>query len=104
MIDRQALVSRAELWVKALAARVVRRRAYWVDVLGIAAALAYGWPSVLYRFGRDQALFFYIGREWLHGSVPYRDTFDLKPPGIYFLHALSIAILGPRQSSIRVFE
>jgi hypothetical protein len=67
-------------------------------------AMAYAWPTTSYRFGRDQALFFYIGREWLNGSVPYRDTFDLKPPGIYLMHSISIVVLGPNQWSIRVFE
>jgi hypothetical protein len=104
MIDGPTLASRAASFLRSVPGRVLQRRAYWVDALGIVAALAYGWPSVAYRFGRDQALFFYIGREWLHGSVPYRDTFDLKPPGVYLLHSISIALLGPRQSSIRVFE
>lgn len=84
--------------------RWFRRLAYWPDVFGIGLALVYAWPSTAYRFGRDQALFYYIGREWLHGSVPYRDAFDLKPPGIYAVHALAIALLGPHEHSIRILD
>ena len=74
------------------------------DLLGLLAAAAYGVPSLLYAFGRDQAIFYYIGREWLHGSLPYRDAFDLKPPAIYLWHALSIALFGPHIWSIRLLE
>jgi hypothetical protein len=45
-----------------------------------------------------------VGREWLKGSVPYRDTFDLKPPGIYLVHAISVALFGDHQASIRILD
>lgn len=66
--------------------------------------VAYAWPTLSYRFGADQALFYYVGREWLKGSVPYRDTFDLKPPGIYLVNALSLALFGDSQTSIRILD
>jgi Dolichyl-phosphate-mannose-protein mannosyltransferase len=103
-MDFRSAASSALRWAKSIATAVSQKRAYWVDAVGILLALVYAWPTTAYRFGRDQALFFYIGREWLNGSVPYKDTFDLKPPAIYLLHAISITILGPHQWSIRVFE
>ena len=104
LIQPRVIAGAVQRRIKGLPAAVARKRAYWVDAFGILLAVAYGWPTTAYRFGRDQAIFFYIGREWLNGSVPYKDTFDLKPPGIYLLHALSILLLGPHQWAIRVFE
>lgn len=64
-----------------------------------------GLPSLLYPFGRDQGLYFYVAREWvLRGSVPYRDVLDHKTPGIYLLHATSILLFGEVEWGIRVME
>ena len=38
-------------------------------------------------FYDDKEIFRYIGRVITHGSIPYRDVFDHKPPLIYFLNA-----------------
>jgi len=75
-----------------------------VDAIGVALAIAYGLPSLAYPFGRDQAIFFYVGREWAAGRLPYRDAFDVKPPGIYAVYALSGWVFGMRQWSIRLTE
>lgn len=74
------------------------------DALGLALAFLYGLPALLYRVGHDQGMFFYIGREWLRGSIPFRDAFDVKPPGIYALFAASIAVFGEHQWSPRLAE
>ncbi len=64
-----------------------------------------GIPSLLYPFGRDQGLYYYVGREWvLRGSIPYRDVLDHKTPGLYYLHALSVFLFGEQMWGIRVFE
>ena len=67
-------------------------------------ALLYAVPSLGYPFGSDQATFFYIGREWLDGMLPYRDAFDHKPPGIFFVHVVAIVLFGVRQVSIRILD
>ena len=74
------------------------------DFILIILAILYSLPSFGYPFGRDQAAHFYMGREWLNGLLPYRDTFDQKPPGIFFMHALGIAMLGAHQWAIRVLD
>lgn len=74
------------------------------DLVGLLLAFFYGLPSVEYAFGRDQAIFHYIGREWLAGSLPYRDAFDTKPPAIYLLHALLVALTGGSIAAIRWAE
>ena len=60
-------------------------RAHRLDLAGALAALVLGLPSLAYRYGPDQAMFHYVAREWLEGRLPYRDVFDVKPPGIFVL-------------------
>jgi len=80
-------------------------RACWLDALGIVFAIVFALPSLAFRFGRDQAIFHYIGREWWrHGTLPYRDAFDLKPPAIYAVHALTYGLFGGSEAGIRAVE
>src|SRR3989304_6048980 len=66
-------------------------------VIALAALAALG---LAFRAGaldlpldRDEGAYAYIGSKLIHGTVPYRDAFDHKPPGVYFFYAL--ATLGP---------
>ena len=71
----------------------------------VALGMLFGAPSLLYPYGRDQGLFHYIGREWfVHGAVPYRDTFDLKPPPIYLVYGICARIFGDSMWGIRLVE
>lgn len=45
-------------------------------------------------FDGDEALFWLIGNAWLHGHLPYTRFWDLKPPGLYALFALTSGISG----------
>ncbi len=51
-------------------------------------------PTLFYPYGRDQGVFAYVGAALARGELPYRDVWDLKPPGIYLLYAL-LARLAP---------
>ena len=46
--------------------------------------------------GRDPAedtgVFFYAAQRLLDGGMPYRDIWDHKPPGVYLVDALGLAI------------
>jgi 4-amino-4-deoxy-L-arabinose transferase-like glycosyltransferase len=65
----------------------------------------FAWVTLLYPFGRDQGLYYYVGREWvLRGSIPYRDVLDHKTPGIYILHAACILLFGEKLWGIRLLE
>jgi hypothetical protein len=55
-------------------------------------------PSLLYPFGRDQAVFAYVGSVMARGGLPYRDAWDLKPPGIYLAYAF-LATLSPNHGA-----
>ncbi|MBM3460192.1 MAG: hypothetical protein FJX77_16860, partial [Armatimonadetes bacterium] len=52
------------------------------------AALA---PTLAFPFGRDQATFAYMAQTILRGEMPYRDAWEVKPPGIYLLYSLVLA-------------
>jgi hypothetical protein len=75
------------------------------DVALATAGVAFAAVSVAMPFGRDQGLYYYVGREWLHhGAMPYRDAFEQKTPAIFFLHAVAIMLFGEHMASIRVLE
>lgn len=57
-----------------------------------------------YSYGRDQAGFAVIGRTILSGGMPYRDAWDLKPPGTPLVYALALALFGKGQLGIRLLE
>ncbi len=57
-----------------------------------------------YPWGRDQSIYAVIGHGLLHGQAPYRDLWDFKPPGIYFVYALAEALFGQSMSAIRSLE
>ena len=40
----------------------------------------------------DSGVFFYAAQRLLDGGAPYRDIWDHKPPGVYFVDAVGIAI------------
>lgn len=50
----------------------------------------------------DEAIYGYFGQRILAGDVPYRDVFDHKVPGIFFIYALIIKLAGNSIISIRL--
>jgi hypothetical protein len=42
----------------------------------------------------DAGVFFYAAQRLLDGGAPYRDIWDHKPPGVYFVDAVGIALAG----------
>ena len=81
------------------------RRWRWVDVVLGSLGVAFGAVLIGLPFGRDQGLYYFVGREWLkHGEMPYRDALEQKTPAIFFLHAFAIALFGEHMASIRVLE
>jgi hypothetical protein len=76
-----------------------------VDVALGLLGVAFASVSLSLPFGRDQGLYYFVGREWLrHGSMPYRDAFEQKTPAIFLVHALAITLFGEHMSSVRVLE
>lgn len=71
----------------------MRVGAAWVPLL-LLVSLAVLLPN--HPAGRDPAedsgVFFYAAQRLLDGGVPYRDIWDHKPPGVYFVDAVGIAL------------
>src|SRR5579872_7238757 len=49
---------------------------------------------ICYPIARDQATYCYIGQRLWEGKQLYLDFWDNKPPGIFFLYAVMVKILG----------
>src|SRR5262245_10675214 len=74
-----------------------------IVLLGLLAA----WlllPSLFYPFGRDQGVFAYAGSVILRGGWPYRDVWDVKPPGIYYTYAAMLACTGSSMAGVRACD
>lgn len=56
-------------------------------------------PTLAFPFGRDQAVFAYVGEVIARGGMPYRDAWDLKPPGVYLAYAF-LAALAPNGAAL----
>jgi hypothetical protein len=69
----------------------------WLLLLGVLLALRV--PSLVQPAGGDQGLYVYAGQRWLAGDVPYRDTWDQKPPGIALVYA-ALSWVWPHQSVV----
>src|SRR5260370_11092846 len=68
----------------------------------LAAALLL--PSLFYPLARDQGVFAYVGSVILKGGCPYRDVWEVKPPGIYYTYAAILAATGHSIAGIRAFD
>jgi hypothetical protein len=67
----------------------------------LAAGLAFRAGALDLPLDRDEGAYGYIGANLASGTMPYRDAFDHKPPGIYVFYAF--ASLGPdKVTSIRL--
>src|SRR5689334_7668345 len=74
-----------------------------VTALGVLAA-ALLIPSLLYPFARDQGVFAYVGSIILKGGWPYRDVWELKPPGIYYTYAAMLGCTGSTMAGVRTCD
>ncbi len=59
---------------------------------------------LVFSFGRDQGIYGVVAEGILRGEVPYRDLWDFKPPGIFFVYASSFALFGKTMMAPRLVE
>lgn len=78
-----------ETWLRVLA---------WIVVVFSVAQV------LCFSFGRDQAIYGLVAEGMLDGEVPYRDRWDFKPPGIFFVYAASMAFFGKTMMAPRLVE
>ena len=62
--------------------------------LCVLVALLVKAPSLLVPMGQDQGLYHTVAQEILGGGVAYRDAWDPKPPGVFYVHAALLAVLS----------
>jgi hypothetical protein len=61
-------------------------------------------PNLRYLIGRDQATYCVIGQGLLRGQLLYRDLWDNKPPGIFYIYALIVKVFGPVMWSVGLVD
>ncbi len=61
-------------------------------------------PLLTYPFGRDQGVFACVADVIARGGVPYRDAWEMKPPGVFYLFSLSFAVFGRSMLSPRLLD
>lgn len=88
----------------------LRRIQHWALACGLPAAMAL---LVLYPanpanmpvpISRDSGVFLYGGWRLLQGELPYRDVWDHKPPVIFYLNALGLALAGGSRWGVWLIE
>ncbi|KPL78431.1 hypothetical protein ADN00_06830 [Ornatilinea apprima] len=82
------------------------KRIFWLVLITALAAftLAYTSPAFTHITDIDSAIFQYAGRGILQGQLPYRDLYDHKPPAIFYLDALGLALGGGSRWGIWTLE
>jgi len=79
-----------------------RSRAWLAAILAFVAFRAI--PSLCYPVGRDQATYFVIGQGLLEGKQLYRDLWDNKPPGIFYIFAVIVKAFGAVMWSVGLVD
>jgi 4-amino-4-deoxy-L-arabinose transferase-like glycosyltransferase len=72
-------------------------------VCAFVATLAMRVPALRLPLERDEGAYATVAALWMAGELPYRDTFDHKPPLMYLLYMPPLVIGGPDAIAIRVW-
>lgn len=70
----------------------------------VLSGIILGSVSIVYPFGRDQGIYAYIGKLILNGKIDYKYSYNLRPPGIHYVFALSQFMMGESMLNMRVFD
>ena len=63
-------------------------------IAALAAVVILSLPNLQYPIGRDQATYCVIAESLLKGKHLYRDLWDNKPPGIFYLYIPIVKLVG----------
>jgi hypothetical protein len=72
--------------------RRVRDPRLWAIAIACALVVLASIAGIARPLDRDEGAFLVIAGDILHGRVPYRDVFDQKAPGVYYLLAALLAL------------
>jgi 4-amino-4-deoxy-L-arabinose transferase-like glycosyltransferase len=53
---------------------------------------------------KDEFFFSVIATEWMRGGLPYVASFDIKPPGLFFLFVVAQSLFGTSLATIKGLE
>src|SRR5262249_42370580 len=74
----------ASPWIRRVTNLVATWRGELLGLLLISGlALMLRWPIAAIPLERDEGEYAYIAQRWLAGEVPYKGSFDQKPPGVF---------------------
>ncbi len=73
-------------------------------LLSLGLVVLAGIPNLSYPIGRDQATYCVIGRGLLDGARLYRDLWDNKPPGIFYLYSAIVKVFGLAMWSVGLLD
>ena len=78
-----------------------RQRAAWAYFAGICLfAVCLRIPIAPMPLDRDEGAYAYVAQRWAHGDIPYRDSFDTQPPGVFAIYALIERGIGTGPAAI----
>jgi len=72
--------------------------------LALAGAAWLLWRLLGFEYGLDQGIYGAVADVMHAGGVPYRDAWDFKPPGIFFVYALARSLFGEGMAAVRILE
>ncbi len=62
------------------------------------------WPFLEQSLDRDEGTYLYLGQTILDGAIPYTDSYEMKPPGVYYNYAWVRMIVGSSDYSVRLLS
>src|SRR5437764_2898854 len=61
-------------------------------------------PNISYPMHRDQATYCVVAQDLLRGAKLYRDVWDNKPPGVFWIYEVIVKLFGPVMWSVSVVD
>jgi len=80
------------------------RLAKWALIVSGAITAVCAVTSFALPFGWDQGMMASVGNSYIHGKLPYVDSWDMKGPLSYLPYALAHVLFGPTRWGIRIFD
>ena len=82
----------------------VRDPDVWLRAVSWTVIVLASLQILVFSFGRDQGIYAVVGGGILEGKLPYKDLWDFKPPGIFFVYGLAQALFGKNMLAPRFLE
>ena len=82
----------------------VRTSPLFGPLIGAAAGILLSLPLLCFDFWFDQGVFATIADTLLRGGIPYRDAWEHRPPGIFWVYEASFLLLARDLWAVRTAE